>query len=209
MQSRNVCVVIGQWSISWSGDAWVNCCWIIPDLMTLGKAIDCPVPRETREGWPLLIVETEMSRDSKSTNCPSCPSLVGSLGLLCRYKRFLSCLGCASRPSTKYFFLTIHYFHSFCSYCPASWAGKRAGSPVYSTTGLWPCILFSIIKATCPPTTANENEVYAKRCSALFTEHRIARKLMVASKRRNTKREERIVTIKAVEWRGGVGGWGV
>jgi hypothetical protein len=27
-----------------------------------------------------------------------------SLGLSCRYKRFLFCLGCSSRPSTKYFF---------------------------------------------------------------------------------------------------------
>jgi hypothetical protein len=37
--------------------------------------------------------------------------LVGSLGLSCRNKRFLFCLGCSSRPSTKYFFLTLLYFN--------------------------------------------------------------------------------------------------
>ncbi len=29
------------------------------------------------------------------------------------FRRFLSCLGCSSRPSTQYFFLTVHYFNSF------------------------------------------------------------------------------------------------
>jgi hypothetical protein len=29
---------------------------------------DAEKPRETREGWPLLTVETEMNGDSKSTN---------------------------------------------------------------------------------------------------------------------------------------------
>jgi hypothetical protein len=33
-------------------------------------------PRETREGWPLLTVETEVNEDSKSTNEWG-PSLVG------------------------------------------------------------------------------------------------------------------------------------
>ncbi len=55
--------------------------------------------------WPLLTVETEANGDSRSTN-ERCPFLVGSLGSSCRYKRFSSCLGCSSRPSTKYFFLT-------------------------------------------------------------------------------------------------------
>ncbi len=35
--------------------------------------------RETREGWPLLTVETEVNGDSKSTNEKG-PFLVGSLG---------------------------------------------------------------------------------------------------------------------------------
>jgi hypothetical protein len=70
--------------------------------------------RETREGWPLLSVETEANGDSKITN-ESGPSLVGSLVSSCRYKRFLSCLDCSSRPSTKYFFFLIVYtfFNSF------------------------------------------------------------------------------------------------
>jgi hypothetical protein len=39
--------------------------------------------------------------------------LVGSLGLSCRYKRFFFCLGCSSRPSTKYFFTIVHFFNFF------------------------------------------------------------------------------------------------
>ncbi len=37
----------------------------------------------TREGWPLLTVETEANEDSKSTNERG-PSLVGSLLILAR-----------------------------------------------------------------------------------------------------------------------------
>jgi hypothetical protein len=59
--------------------------------------------RETREGWPLLTVETEVNGDSKSTNKRG-PSLVGSLDSSCRYNRFLSCLGCPSQPSANYYF---------------------------------------------------------------------------------------------------------
>jgi len=86
--------------------------------------------RETREGWPLLTVETEVNGASKSTNERG-PSLAGSLGLLCRYKRFVFCLGCSSRPSTKYFFFPNYaLFNSFVPIAPASWACRRAGSPV-------------------------------------------------------------------------------
>ncbi len=35
--------------------------------------------------------------------------MVVSLGLSCRYKRFFVYLNCFSRPSTKYFFLTVYY----------------------------------------------------------------------------------------------------
>ncbi len=92
--------------------------------------------RETREGRPLLTVETEANGDSKSTNERG-PSLVGLLGLSCRYKRFLSCLGCySSRPRTKYFFLTVHFLN-LCSHCPASRAGGRAGSSVIYNMCLW------------------------------------------------------------------------
>jgi hypothetical protein len=69
--------------------------------------------RETRKEWPLLTVEAEVNGDSKSTNERGL-SLVGSIGLSCWYKRFLFCLGCPSRPGTKYFFfLAVHYFNSF------------------------------------------------------------------------------------------------
>ncbi len=81
------------------------------------------------EWWPLLTVETEVNWDYKSTNERG-PFLVGSLVLSCWYKRFLFCPGCSSRPSTKYFFLTAHFFNSFVPHCPVSWAGSRAGSPV-------------------------------------------------------------------------------
>ncbi len=58
--------------------------------------------RKTREGWPLLTVETEVNGNSVSTNERG-PSLVGSLGLSCRYNRFLSFLGCSSRPVQNIF----------------------------------------------------------------------------------------------------------
>ncbi len=63
------------------------------------KCIKCVQRDYCREGRPLL---TEVNRDSKRTNDRG-PFLIGSLGLSCRYKRFLFCLGCTSRPSTKYF----------------------------------------------------------------------------------------------------------
>ncbi len=43
-----------------------------------GSNVGC---RETREGWPLLTVETEENGDLKSSKSESGPSLVGSLGL--------------------------------------------------------------------------------------------------------------------------------
>jgi hypothetical protein len=67
--------------------------------------------RETKEGWPLLTVETDVNGDSKTTNLKE-TSLVG-LGLSCRYKRFLFSLGCSGQPSTNIFFLTVHFFNSF------------------------------------------------------------------------------------------------
>ncbi len=63
--------------------------------------------RELR-GGPLLTVETEVNGNSKSTNEMG-PSLGGSMGFSCRFKRFLFCLGCSSQPSTKYFFLAVHF----------------------------------------------------------------------------------------------------
>jgi hypothetical protein len=65
--------------------------------------------RETREGLPLLTVETEVNGDSKRTNEMGY-FLVGSLGLSRWYKRLLFCLGCSSGPSTKVFFLQLTLF---------------------------------------------------------------------------------------------------
>jgi hypothetical protein len=60
--------------------------------------------RETREEWPLLTVETEVSAgDSKSTNKRG-PSLVGSLDSSCRFNIFLTCLGCSTVSLTAQFF---------------------------------------------------------------------------------------------------------
>ncbi len=56
--------------------------------------------RETREGWSLLTVETEVNEDSRSTN-EMVPSLAGSWGLWCRCKRSLFCLGCSRQPNSK------------------------------------------------------------------------------------------------------------
>jgi hypothetical protein len=64
---------------------------------------------ETREGWPLLTVETEVNGDSTRTNERG-PSLVGSLGLSCWYKR----LFVLPWPSTNQkIFRTIYYFNYF------------------------------------------------------------------------------------------------
>jgi hypothetical protein len=67
------------------------------------------VIRETREQW---LLQTQANGDSKSTKKRGL-FLAVLLGLSCQYKRFLSCLGCSSRPSRKYFFLTVHYFNFF------------------------------------------------------------------------------------------------
>jgi hypothetical protein len=80
--------------------------------------------RDIREGWPLLTVETEVNRDSKSTNERG-PSLIGSLDSLCRYNRFLYRLGCAVQ---NIIFLIAHFFIS--PHRPATWEGRRSGSPV-------------------------------------------------------------------------------
>jgi hypothetical protein len=76
--------------------------------------------RETREGWPLLTVETQVNWDSKRT-IDRGPSLVSSLDLSCRYRRFLFCLGCSSQPSTKYYFSHRTLFHFISLRSPATW----------------------------------------------------------------------------------------
>jgi hypothetical protein len=72
------------------------------------------ITRETREGWPLLTVETEVNGDLKSTNERG-PFWVGSLGLLCFVgtRDFCSALAALFGPVQNIFFLTVHYFSSF------------------------------------------------------------------------------------------------
>ncbi len=82
--------------------------------------------RETKEGWPLLTVETEVNGDSKSTNQRG-SSLVVSLGLSCQYKRFLHCLGCSSQPNTNIFFLAVQKsVHFMCPHRPGKLGSGQA-----------------------------------------------------------------------------------
>ncbi len=69
--------------------------------------------RETREGWPLLTVETDTNGDCQSTN-ESGPSQIGLLGSSYRYDRFLSCLGCTNQANTKYYLPHRIFFHFSC-----------------------------------------------------------------------------------------------
>ncbi len=106
----------GHWNISRSGDAWVNCWWIIPDLVNAGKG-NC-LPIETREGWPLLTVETEVNWGHKEYKWQG--SFFGwFFWLIVRYKRFLFCLGCACRLNTKYFFPHRTLFQFLLSLLPS------------------------------------------------------------------------------------------
>ncbi len=54
-----------------------------------------------------MTIETEVNGGSKSTNERG-PFLVGSLGLSCHAEIFV-----LSQASTKYFFLTVHFFNCF------------------------------------------------------------------------------------------------
>ncbi len=86
-------------------------------------------------------VETEMNGDSKSTN-ERCRSLVGLLGLSCRYKRFLFCLGCSSRPSTKYFFSLSQFL---CTHRQQAGQAAVLGRLSISMC-LWPGIRITYVK---------------------------------------------------------------
>ncbi len=91
------------------------------------------MPRETREGCPLVTVETELNRDSKSTNERG-PSLVGSLGLSCHYKRFLYALAALVGSVQNIIFLTVHYFNHFPPAGQAAVLGRLSFSMC-----LWAC----------------------------------------------------------------------
>jgi hypothetical protein len=91
-------------------------CSVTAPVWTVTRRRECvqPIPgkvlrRETREGWPLLTVETEANGDLSSTNERG-PSLVWFFGLSCRYKRFL----CCSSQSSKNSFLLASNFFTLC-----------------------------------------------------------------------------------------------
>jgi hypothetical protein len=63
------------------------------------------VSRKTREGWPLLTVETEVKRDSKRTNERG-PFLVGT-------RDFCSSLAALVCPVQNIFLLSVHCFNYF------------------------------------------------------------------------------------------------
>ncbi len=89
------------------------------------------VTRETREGWPLMTVETEANGDSwKYIWKRSFFGWFVGFFVPVQYCRFLSCLGCSSKPSTKYYFTHCTLFLFFSPRRPATWAGSHAESPV-------------------------------------------------------------------------------
>ncbi len=93
-----------NWLTTDKSDSGLACGQIHSSLLGL-------MARETREGWPLLTVETE--RDSKRTNhreiCPALAALVN--------------------PVQNIIFLTVHFF-TVSPHRPATWAGRRTGLPV-------------------------------------------------------------------------------
>ncbi len=85
------------------------------------------VSRETREGWPLLTVETEVNGSQRG-------QMKGVLScLVCRAgtKDFCSASTALSWPSSNFFFHYPQYLNSFFPIAhAASWADSRAGSPI-------------------------------------------------------------------------------
>ncbi len=82
--------------------------------------------RETREGWPLLTLETEVKGYSKSTNDRVLPWLVHCA---CHDDRRDFCSALAVQVGTirNIFFFTAHYFDTYdpIAAYPASWAVGR------------------------------------------------------------------------------------
>ncbi len=69
--------------------------------------------RETREGWPLLTVETEVNGSSKRTNEKGF-FLGWFVGLVVPVQEiFGSALAALVGPVQNIFFLILHYFNSF------------------------------------------------------------------------------------------------
>ncbi len=91
--------------------------------------------RETREGWPLLTVETGANAWGLLKTNEGGPSLVGSLGSSCQYKRFLA-LSALDSTEQNIFFLTV-YFFNFC--VPDSPSPSNLGRQSYRAACLWMC----------------------------------------------------------------------
>ncbi len=86
--------------------------------------------RETREGWPMLTVETEVNGDSKSTKKKVLPWTVR--WVCCAGTRdFCPALACSGQPSTNNFFPRCTLFQFMCPHRQATWASSRTGPPVY------------------------------------------------------------------------------
>ncbi len=66
-------------------------------------------PERPERGGLCWLLKLRWMGDSKSTIKEGLPWFV-LRACRTRYKRLLSCLGCSGQPSTKYFFLAIHYF---------------------------------------------------------------------------------------------------
>ncbi len=70
-------------------------------------------PERPERGGPCWLLKMRRMKNQRLRMKGILPWL-GLLGLSYRYKRLLFCLGCSTRPGTKYeyIFLTVHYFHS-------------------------------------------------------------------------------------------------
>ncbi len=124
----------------------------------------CPKKERLERGSPCWLLKLRWTGLKGTTK--RCPFLVGSLGLSCQHKRFfLLCLGCSGRPSTKYFFLTTHFFNVIFS--------------VRSTKGPWMWVTFSTnVSLTCDVVESNapiviNNFSYSVHIGCAEVEHNI------------------------------------
>jgi hypothetical protein len=87
--------------------------------------------RETREGWPLLTVETEVNGEGTQRGQMK-GVLFGLVYWACRAgtRDFCSALAALVGPAQTISFLSVHYFFSPIAQQAGHWAGSRAGSPI-------------------------------------------------------------------------------
>ncbi len=85
---------------------------------------------ETREGWPLLTVETEVNGDSKGTKRGGFLSWLVRWACSAGIRDFCSALAALVGPVQNIFFPHHTLLQFLCPHRPAMWAGSRAGSPV-------------------------------------------------------------------------------